>query len=156
MEDGEQIVIANAGRPVAVLSLWRPPKNRIAPPGHMKDKGWWQADADRISGKARTLIENSEDGVYASRASLWEMAVKAGTGKLKVDLSMFASEVTHIGFLWLDIENRHILRLPGIPIFDHHKDPFDRLLISQAKEESMLLLSTDSALSVYGDNVLLF
>ena len=44
VEDGEQIVIANAGRPVAVLSPWRPPKNRIAPPGHMKDKGWWMAE----------------------------------------------------------------------------------------------------------------
>ena len=88
-----------------------------------------------------------------SRASLWEMAIKVGLGKLRVDLIKFAHQVTTDGFLWLDIENRHILEVASLPYRDDHKDPFDRLLVAQSLSEPLILLTADTKLAGYGSTV---
>ncbi len=114
---------------------------------------WWLTESARVSATLRDLIENAADAVFVSRASLWEMAIKIGTGRLRVDLSRFAHQVTTDGFLWLNIENRHILEVVSLPHFDDHKDPFDRLLVAQSLSEPLIFLTADAKLARYGSTI---
>lgn len=111
---------------------------------------WWQTGHPRLPEEARALVENSVEPVYVSRVSLWEMAIKASIGKLRVDLPVFAAQVGVIGFSWLPIENEHVLYVAKLPLFDDHKDPFDRLLVAQSLSEPLILLTTDVKLARYG------
>jgi PIN domain nuclease of toxin-antitoxin system len=111
---------------------------------------WWQTGHPKLPEEARTLVENSVEPVYVSRISLWEMAIKTSIGKLRVDLPMFAAQVEVIGFSWLPIENEHVLCVAKLPLFDDHKDPFDRLLVAQSLSEPLILLTTDVKLARYG------
>ena len=114
---------------------------------------WWQTRDRRLTDGARRLVESSADTVFVSRVSLWELAIKAGTGRLRIELPVFASEVEALGFSWLPIENEHILQLARLPVFPDHKDPFDRLLIAQSASEPLIFLTAAAALGQYGDLV---
>ena len=114
---------------------------------------WWQTGDSRLPGEARRLIEASNDPVLVSRVSLWELGIKAGMGKLRIDLPAFASQVEAMGFSWLPIENAHILHLAQLPVFPDQKDPFDRLLVAQSASEPLILLTADAKLGRYGDLV---
>ncbi len=113
---------------------------------------WWQTGDARITASVRKVIESAE-AVFVSRASLWELTIKAGLGRLHIDLPVFAAQVEAMGFTWLDIRNEHILGLAGLPACDDHKDPFDRLLVAQSRAEPLILLTVDSKLVRYGDTV---
>lgn len=115
---------------------------------------WWQTGGSRLSREARQFVENSTEAVMVSRVSLWELAIKAGIGKLRIDLPLFAEQVSAMGFAWLPIENEHILQAAKLPHFDDHKDPFDRLLVAQSQSEPLVLLTTDAKLARYGSCVL--
>jgi len=67
--------------------------------------------------------------------------------------SRFAHQVTTDGFLWLNIENRHILEAVSLPHFDDHKDPFDRLLVAQSLSEPLIFLTADAKLARYGSTI---
>lgn len=114
---------------------------------------WWQGMPDKVPAPARELIENSEEPAYVSRASLWEMAIKVGLGKLHIDLPRFCERIQTDGFSWLPIDNSHLLTYATLPHFDDHKDPFDRLLAAQSLSEPLILLTADSKLSRYGETV---
>lgn len=114
---------------------------------------WWQGAREKVPAEARTLVENTPDPVYVSRASLWEIVIKAGLGKLRVDLPRFCERVTADGFVWLPIETAHILQLAELPQFADHKDPFDRLLVAQSQSEPLTLLTVDPKLARYGSTV---
>jgi PIN domain nuclease of toxin-antitoxin system len=114
---------------------------------------WWQTGDYKISAEVRTLIQRSTEPVFVSRVSLWELAIKASAGKLKMDLAMFAEQVSAIGFTWLPIENEHLLQVVTLPRFDDHKDPFDRLLVAQSLSEPLILLTTDAKLACYGSTI---
>lgn len=114
---------------------------------------WWQTGDRKIPAEVRTLVEQSIEPVLVSRVSLWELAIKASIGKLKIDLAMFAKQVGVIGFSWLPIENEHVLRLAELPAFADHKDPFDRLLVAQSLSEPLILLTVDAKLARYGSTV---
>jgi PIN domain nuclease of toxin-antitoxin system len=113
---------------------------------------WWQISAKSISTETLTLVQNAE-AVFVSRASLWEMAIKCCLGKLHIDLPLFAHSIEETGFAWLDIKNEHLLHVAALPLFDDHKDPFDRLLIAQSLTEPMILLTADKKLAAYGQTV---
>jgi PIN domain nuclease of toxin-antitoxin system len=115
---------------------------------------WWQTGDCRLSREARHLVENSLEPVLVSRVSLWELTIKANLGKLHIHLPTFAVQVEAImGFTWLPIENSHILQLTHLPQFADHKDPFDRLLVAQSLSESLILLTVDAKLTLYGETV---
>lgn len=114
---------------------------------------WWQTGDRKLPAEVRTLVKQSVEPVLVSRVSLWELAIKAGVGKLKIDLAMFAEQVSVIGFSWLPIENEHVLRVATLPLFDDHKDPFDRLLVAQSLSEPLILLTTDAKLARYGSTI---
>ncbi|OQW67134.1 MAG: PIN domain-containing protein [Proteobacteria bacterium ST_bin11] len=114
---------------------------------------WWQGMRDKVPVMAQELIQDSQDPVYVSRASLWEMAIKVGQGKLQLDLRRFCERIQADGFSWLPIENAHLLALATLPQFDDHKDPFERLLVAQSLSEPLILLTADSKLARYGVTV---
>jgi PIN domain nuclease of toxin-antitoxin system len=114
---------------------------------------WWMYDSARVPVQALRLIEETYDDVFISLASLWEMAIKIGLGKLRVDLPVFNRQVIADGFSWLPIENDHLIQVAALPIFDDHKDRFDRLLVAQSLTAPLILLTTDAKLARYGNTV---
>ncbi|MBD5801878.1 Ribonuclease VapC22 [Azoarcus sp. Aa7] len=113
---------------------------------------WWQTGDPRVTEEVRSVVE-AADEVFVSSVSLWELTIKAGLGKVRIDLSAFAEQVESMGFTWLPIDNAHILKLAVLPTFDDHRDPFDRLLIAQSMSEPLILLTVDGKLARYGSTV---
>lgn len=113
---------------------------------------WWQTGDPRITEEVRSVVE-AADEVFVSSVSLWELTIKAGLGKVRIDLSDFAEQVESMGFTWLPIRNAHILTPPVLPTFDDHRDPFDRLLVAQSMSEPLILLTVDGKLARYGSTV---
>jgi len=113
----------------------------------------WLADDARLPAQARHQIAEEAQTVFVSVVSLWEVAVKAGKGKLRADLKAIHAQVESGGFTYLRIEPTHVLTLSRLP--GHHADPFDRMLIAQAMFERLSLLTCDTALQPYGEMVIL-
>ncbi len=106
---------------------------------------WWDAGA-RLSRKAASAIREAEQ-VYVSAASAWEVAIKASLGRLETT-RRFADAVAESGFEELPIRIVHAEALEGLPW--HHRDPFDRLLVVQAKAEGLTLVTRDRLFGRYG------
>ncbi len=110
----------------------------------------WALSGDkRISKAAVELIADPDQLVKVSLASLWEMTIKHSLGKLGLqgDLPETIGNIRALGFELLSIKEEHILALGSLP--HHHRDPFDRVLIAQAKHEGMHLLTADPHFKVY-------
>jgi len=112
----------------------------------------WAATLDeRLSEKARTLLLDSGNELFVSTASIWEMAIKASLGKLilRQPLEQTINEQIQInGLQILNIEPAHALAVASLPW--HHRDPFDRLLICQSKQERLTILGCDRTMDAYG------
>ena len=110
---------------------------------------WCLEDSPKLTAAARRLIEDPDNEIYVSKATAWEIEIKRMLGKLTISDDFM--ERVEEGFSWLSIELRHIKELHTLtPI---HRDPFDRMLVAQAKCESMILLSHDDTLPQYGEFV---
>ena len=111
---------------------------------------WFIAGDNRLSQTARSLIENSENQVFLSQVSLWEIAIKISLGKLTL-LQPFerliAEQLRENQIQLLDIRLQHAAGVISLPF--HHRDPFDRMLIAQAQAEHLTLVSEDSAITQY-------
>lgn len=113
---------------------------------------WWQIAPERISAAVRDLVQ-SADAVFISRASLWELAIKAGMGRIRLDLDVFCRQLEADGFQWLELREPHFLQVARLPTYEDHKDPFDRLLAAQSLSEPLILLTADAKLARYGSTV---
>ena len=112
---------------------------------------WWVADAAELSPGARRVIARSQNECLVSLASCWEIAIRVSLGKLHISgtLERFIPEqMTTNGFRELTIETRHAARVARLPF--HHRDPFDRLLVAQALEEDLAIVSADRVFRRYG------
>lgn len=112
---------------------------------------WWIAGSDLLGHGARTVIEERDNECVVSLASCWEIAIKISLGKLRVDAdldSFLPEQLAANGFRLLLIELRHAARVSRLPF--HHRDPFDRLLVAQALEERLALVSGDEIFESYG------
>lgn len=109
---------------------------------------WFMSDPSRLSEKVNTELENA-DVVYISIASFWEMAIKSSLGKLKLPASItdMMKDCEELDFSILPLRGSHLERLQGLPW--HHRDPFDRLLICQAQEENLTLVTADENIAKY-------
>jgi len=87
------------------------------------------------------------DEVFVSAASVWEAAIKAFVGKLLTDLDTLERRLDDAGFTSLPVTWRHAAAVRGLPM--HHRDPFDRLLVAQAINEPLRLLTRDRQLAAY-------
>lgn len=99
-----------------------------------------------ILGEFIPIIENDKNIIFVSIASYWEIMLKKSLGRIEIHDNL-ASATEESGFIWLDIKLHHIDYIDKLP--DLHKDPFDRLLISQAKTDNLTFLTTDKKLIEY-------
>ena len=112
---------------------------------------WFVGNAPKLSVAAREAIEDPSNRKWVSIASLWEITIKVSIGKLNVaePIAPFLSrELQNNKFIALDITFDHLAELSNLPL--HHRDPFDRLIVSQAVGSSMSIVSADGALDAYG------
>lgn len=114
---------------------------------------WWLADPQRLPDPARRILEKDGNDIYVSVASLWEVAIKSGKGRLRVDPAELLKGISVNHFSMLPIEAAHVLALLDLPPV--HRDPFDRIIVAQADCESMRVLTHDAQLQSYGAAVLL-
>ena len=110
---------------------------------------WALGAPARLPARARRIIRDAD--VYVSAASIWEISIKAALGKLRADPHEVLAALDPAGFLGLSIAGGHAARVASLPQI--HRDPFDRLLIAQALEEPMRLLTDDAVLGAYGEIV---
>ncbi len=116
---------------------------------------WWREGNPRLGIRARRAIASGSSTVHVSAASLWELVIKVGAGRLRLkhDLSLWSPEALQERSLTpLDVTLGHAFGVFALPV--HHADPFDRLLIAQALGENLTIVTSDSAFEAYGVRLL--
>ena len=104
---------------------------------------WAAGNPERLSKKARALIEKNEHELFFSSGSLWEIVIKRNLGRddFKVDARVLRRGLLDNGYSELPIASEHVVAIDGLP--QHHKDPFDRVLVAQAIVEGITLVTSD-------------
>ena len=110
---------------------------------------WFLEGSKRLSKKTKDIIVNPKNKTFISIASIWEMGIKLSLDKLELDLSLeeLKQELIRNEIEILPLDFDHIITLSKLEY--HHRDPFDRILISQAKSEKLTILSKDSHFKLY-------
>ena len=112
---------------------------------------WFIYDERRLSDAAFSLLEDSDDLIYLSLASIWELAIKANLGRgleLRQPFPEFIDyQLSTNRFKVLNIHISHLKRVAALPRF--HRDPFDRLLIAQSLVENISVITNDAAFDQY-------
>jgi len=112
---------------------------------------WWDRQLRRLSRPLRAAIGDDANEIFVSAASIWEIAIKRATGKLRFDRPIVAA-VLALGFEILPVTGSHAEHAGALP--RHHNDPFDRLIIAQAYMEGMVLGTQDRLMQPYGVAIL--
>jgi PIN domain nuclease of toxin-antitoxin system len=114
---------------------------------------WSAIRSPRLSAKAESHLESPRNTLWFSVLSLWEVARKRSKlrGDFVFEVNPLRTGLLANGYAELNIDARHIAAVVDLP--PHHTDPFDRLLVAQAKAEGMVLLTSDTTLAAYGDCV---
>ena len=111
---------------------------------------WWMGGDGRLSDRARGILENGANQRLISIVSLWEIAIKASSGRLPtygLTVSCIAEELREQRFEVIPVRLTDLVRIEKLPWI--HRDPFDRLLITQALEENVPMLTSDEAIVKY-------
>lgn len=111
---------------------------------------WWLKDDKQLTKKARDFIKNANEA-YVSSASIWEAGIKIHLGKLDADINKIANGIEDYGFIELPITAKHAAFITKLP--NHHRDPFDRMLLAQAMLEPLRFITCDKTLKIYSDLV---
>ena len=112
---------------------------------------WWISGSPRLPENIAARIADPGELVVVSAASIWEAAIKAALGKLRVPEAL-GDVVTEEGFESMPITFEHAEQAGALPA--HHRDPFDRMLVAQAITEGLILVTHDPAFEPYGVQVL--
>ncbi|HHP7242425.1 MAG TPA: type II toxin-antitoxin system VapC family toxin [Cyclobacteriaceae bacterium] len=107
---------------------------------------WWLEDSHELRHETKSLIMNPENRIWISTASIWEINIKMGIGKLKIS-NEYANILIDDGFEILDIQLPHVMKVLELP--DIHGDPFDRILIAQTMIEEATLVTRDKNITQY-------
>jgi PIN domain nuclease of toxin-antitoxin system len=116
---------------------------------------WWLAAPERLNGEARQVIGTRANRIVVSAATSWEIAIKWAIGKLPLPEppdEFVPKRLAREGFDPLPIEHEHALAVAALP--PHHRDPFDRLLIAQARLEKITLVTADEQMRAYSIDLL--
>lgn len=115
---------------------------------------WAAGLPEKLSESARTLLTTPGNVLFFSAASIWEIVIKRGLGRedFKVDPRRLRKMLIVHGYTELPVTAEHALTVETLPLL--HKDPFDRLLVAQARTEGMLLLTIDPCVFQYQESVL--
>ncbi len=112
---------------------------------------WWLGDTPELPDAVREVVQDADNVVYISAATIWEIAIKRALGKLEVG-DEYLTEIAEQGFVELPIRWQHAQRVEALPML--HRDPFDRLLIAQAQTLGLTLVTTDALIRKYSVSVL--
>jgi PIN domain nuclease of toxin-antitoxin system len=107
---------------------------------------WALADPSRLGGKYRALLESRANEVFVSAVSVTELSIKHSIGKIEISFDVMEAIET-VGFEPLDFSCEDALLLKELPF--HHRDPFDRMLVAQAKRRGLALMTADEKLKLY-------
>ena len=107
---------------------------------------WWLDDNPTLSKKARDAIANGSNVVFVSAAVIWEIRIKQALGKLQIPKD-FESVLNQQALEMLAVTTEHAHAIAHLPF--HHRDPFDRMLIAQAKAEGLTLVTRDMVFKKY-------
>lgn len=107
---------------------------------------WWLDGASRLSPTAADAMAGGTNELLVSAASVWELSIKQSVGKLRVSADLHEHALRQ-GFSELPVTGVHACAVRDLPF--HHRDPFDRLLIAQARVEGLTLVTADRAMSAY-------
>lgn len=110
---------------------------------------WWDCDPGRLSARVLALCQDPANQLWLSVASLWEIQIKSHMGKIKLrePLSTLVEEQQGNGLRLVDVRAAHVLELDSLPML--HKDPFDRIIIAQARVERCRLVTHDATIGGY-------
>jgi PIN domain nuclease of toxin-antitoxin system len=116
---------------------------------------WALAEPERLDATTRAVLEDPSNEVLFSAASLWEIAIKAGLGRpdFAVDPKRILRAAQETGFVELPVRSDAAVLVGGLP--QHHRDPFDRLLVAQAIAEPVRFYTADPLLPPYSELVTL-
>jgi len=112
---------------------------------------WWLSDSPQLGRVARNLVADGGNTVYVSAVSAWEMEIKRALGKLNAPDNI-EETVAAERFLELPVRIVHTTALRDLPMV--HRDPFDRLLVAQARVEGLSLVTSDPVFERYGVSVI--
>ena len=114
---------------------------------------WAAGQPDRLSKVARELIENPDNELYFSAASIWEIAIKSSLGRedFKADSRLVRRGLIDNGYREIPISSEHAVGVQALPLI--HKDPFDRLLVSQSIAAAITLVTANPVLPQYSGMV---
>jgi len=115
---------------------------------------WFQSGDRRMSRAARQAIEADDAELLVSAATVWEMAIKASLGRLRLSdpVTVYVTEKIGQGYRMLPVSWAHAARVESLPW--HHRDPFDRLLAAQALTEGCAFVTRDRVFRKYGVQIL--
>ena len=111
---------------------------------------WWLVSPERLSEKSLQILKDSDNTIFLSAASSWEIAIKYAIGKLSLPehpMDFVPKRLARDNISSLAVEHVHALHVSTLPA--HHRDPFDRLLISQAQIENLSIMTVDSTMELY-------
>lgn len=114
---------------------------------------WAASEPERLSAEARTLLLDPANHLVFSSASLWEISIKNGLERLDfhVDPRRLWRMLLVNGYRELPVASEHAVAVSDLPAL--HKDPFDRILVAQARVEGLTLLTADTLVAKYGEGV---
>ncbi len=108
---------------------------------------WWFGDDPKLSKTAQSAIIEGSNIVYVSAAAVWEIAIKKSLGKLKIPYDL-QEALADSHFLPLAVSFAHAMAVENLE--SHHRDPFDRIQIAQAKTEGLTIVTKDDNIKKYG------
>ena len=107
---------------------------------------WWLEDSPQLAAHERMVIADGSNEVFVSAASAWEIEIKRAKGLLSIP-DDWKTHLEGTGFTWLDVTPWHTEYIRNLP--EIHKDPFDRMLVAQAKSENLTVISHDDKVNDY-------
>jgi PIN domain nuclease of toxin-antitoxin system len=116
---------------------------------------WSIGDVARLNKEARDVLTAPQNELYLSSASIWEIAIKVSIGRLQVPEPLrllVPREIQRQGLKPLQVSYSHALGVSDLPL--HHGDPFDRLLVAQARSEGLVLITSDRDIKRYPVQIL--
>ena len=114
---------------------------------------WAAGQPERLSSEALAWLENPHNTLMFSSVSLWEVAIKQALGRddFQVDARLLRRGLLDNGYVELALNSAHAVAIDTLPPI--HKDPFDRILIAQAKVEGIVFLTADALLAQYAGSI---
>ena len=108
---------------------------------------WALSDPSQLAPRVGAAIGDPRNDVYVSAVNTWELVIKASLGRVDLPFAELGDVLEETGFTELPVTIPHTLRVRDLP--NHHRDPFDRLLVAQALAEKMTLVSADAVVQSY-------